>query len=100
MVGLVVALIFARVVLSLADRGVSLGAPAQPTMIPVALLLRDFWTSLVVWVAHAYIYSYFWSAIAAIYLILRQDVDGTDPYDVYLPSKPPIRLPAGSPPSS
>ena len=86
-VGLIVALIFARVVLSLADWSVSLGAPARPTTMPMSLMIRDFWTGVVAWLAHAYLYSYFWSAIAVIYLILRQDVDGTDPHDVYLPEQ-------------
>jgi len=86
-VGLVVAVVFARVVLGLADWSVSLGAPARPTTTPFADTMREFWTAVVGWLVHAYLYSYFWSAASAIYLTLRQDVDGTDPHDVYLPEQ-------------
>ena len=83
-IGLVLAVCFARVVLSLADWSVALGAPAQPSSIPLADITREFWTTAVGWLTHAYIYSYFWTTTTVIYLILRQDVDGTDTHDVYL----------------
>lgn len=96
-IGLVIALFFARVVLTLAGWGVGLGAPggwdtpadivADPGAAPLAAHLHDFWVEAVGWVAHAYLYSYFWTSIVAIYLVLRQDVDGTDPHDVYLPEQ-------------
>ncbi len=86
-VGLLIVVVFARVVLGLADWSVSLGAPSEPTTIPLANLAREFWTSVVGWLVHAYLYSYFWTTTSAIYLILRQDVDGTDPHDVYLPEQ-------------
>ena len=86
-VGLVVVLLFARVVLSLADWSVALGAPSQPSTIPLAEMTREFWTLAVGWLVHAYLYSYFWSVLSAIYLILRQDVDGTDSHDIYLPEQ-------------
>ncbi|WZO99433.1 hypothetical protein EP7_001039 [Isosphaeraceae bacterium EP7] len=35
---------------------------------------------------HAWAYSYFWSALSVIYLMLRRDVDGTPWHDVYLES--------------
>jgi hypothetical protein len=36
-----------------------------------------FWTRVVKALGHAWVYAYFWSAATMIYLILRQDVDGT-----------------------
>lgn len=87
-VGLVAALVVAQVVLSLADWSVALGAPAtRPVTIPLADITREFWTRLVGWLTHAYMYSYFWSTIIVIYLILRRDIDGTDPHDVFLPDQ-------------
>ena len=85
--GLVVAVFFARVVLNLADWSVALGAPDQPTTIPLADIAREFWTTTLGWLTHAYLYSYFWTSTAVIYLILRQDVDGTDTHDVYMPEQ-------------
>ena len=82
--GLILALSFGRLVLGLADWSVALGAPARPTTIPLANLTRQFWTETVGWLAHAYLYSYFWTTISVIYLVLRRDVDGTDSHDVYL----------------
>ena len=35
-----------------------------------------FWAKVVRLLAHGWIYSYYWSAAAAIYLVLRRDVDG------------------------
>ena len=83
-VGFLLAVLFARVVLGLADWGVALGAPDRPRMIPLASMAHGFWNGAIGWAAHAYLYAYFWSVAAAIYLVLRQDVDGTDPHDVYL----------------
>ena len=89
--GLVAVLFFARVVLDLGGWGVGLGAPAGwdprtggATLPGSKVQFRDFWVGAVSWVAHAYLYSYFWSTITVIYLVLRQDVDGTDPHDVFL----------------
>ena len=41
-----------------------------------------FWLSLVRLLAHAWIYAYFWSAAALIYLLLRRAVDGTPWHEV------------------
>ncbi|WP_435009960.1 hypothetical protein P12x_001179 [Tundrisphaera lichenicola] len=82
-VGLIGVIWFARAVLMLSDWGVALGAPATDP----ASSLGSFWVVLVGWLVHGWIYSYFWSATAIIYLILRRDVDGTDWHDVYLPEQ-------------
>jgi len=84
-VGLVAAIAFARVVLGLAGWGVGLGAPDYPDSIRVVADSRAFWTGLVGWLVHGWIYSYFWSAASILYLILRRDVDGTEWHDIYLP---------------
>lgn len=83
--GLVLVLVFARVVVALADWGVALGAPEDLGSTELAASGRIFWSQLVGWLVHAWIYSYFWSAASVIYLILRRDVDGAEWHDVYLP---------------
>jgi hypothetical protein len=84
-VGLVVAIGFAWVVVSLADWGTALGAPEPLPSNDLADTVRSSWPRLVGLVVHAWIYSYFWSAASLIYLILRRDVDGTSWHDVSLP---------------
>jgi hypothetical protein len=44
--------------------------------------ILGFWTSCVLLLGTAYLYSYFWSAATAIYFLLRQSVDGTEPDEV------------------
>ncbi|HEX3871604.1 MAG TPA: hypothetical protein VHV77_14275 [Pirellulales bacterium] len=46
--------------------------------------LLSFWDGLVHIVALGFVYSYLWTAAAAMYLLLRQDVDGTEMNDVHL----------------
>ena len=41
-----------------------------------------FWTGCIRLLGTAYIYSYFWTAASAIYFLLRQSVDGTEPDEV------------------
>ena len=79
-IGLVVAILFAAVVVNLADWGVGLGAP-DPTKLSLAV--PTFWQRIVGLLVHAWIYSYFWSASTLVYLILRRDVDGTPWHNVY-----------------
>ncbi len=81
--GLIAATLLARVVLALAAWGVGLGAPAQSD----ADATFAGWAGLVGLLVHAWVYAYFWSAAAILYLILRRDVDGTDWHDVYLPEQ-------------
>ena len=44
------------------------------------------WLGFVGLIVQSWAYSYFWSAEAVIYLMLRRDVDGTPWHDVYLES--------------
>jgi hypothetical protein len=83
--GLLVVFFFSRVVLGLAGWGVALGAPESIEPNALARTVESFWVVLVAWLAHGWIYSYFWSAMSIIYLVLRRDVDGADWHDVYLP---------------
>ena len=46
--------------------------------------LIAFWTGCVKLLAAGFIYSYFWTAVAAIYLLLRRDADATEMDEVYL----------------
>ena len=48
-----------------------------------ALLIR-FWSECVKLLATGYVFGYFWSAAAAIYLLLRRDVDSTEMDEVHL----------------
>jgi hypothetical protein len=97
-VSLMAVVAFARAVLTLAEWGISLGAPAldQPDEGTENLRLL-FWVQVVGLFVLAWVYSYFWSAVSIIYLILRRDVDGTPWHEVYLP-KQAGETPAGRPP--
>jgi len=50
-----------------------MGAPAGA----MAAATHAFWLEAVRLVAHGWIYSFFWTAAALLYLWLRHDVDGT-----------------------
>ncbi|MEN6459708.1 MAG: hypothetical protein ABFC63_12345 [Thermoguttaceae bacterium] len=58
--------------------------------------LIHFWVGCVKLLAIGYLFSYFWSASAAIYLLLRRDVDATETDEVFLDadqSEPSATLP-------
>jgi hypothetical protein len=86
-VGLIAVMAFARAVLTLAEWGVSLGAPNLDNLDNWIKNGRLFWAHTVGLLVLAWTYSYFWSAASVIYLILRRDVDGTAWHDVYLPER-------------
>ena len=44
---------------------------------PIAAATHAFWLGVVRLLAHGWIFSFFWTAAAYLYLWLRQDVDGT-----------------------
>ncbi len=94
-IGLVAVSLFASAVLGLADWSIGLGAPRgegfrflDPTSADRAGLpaVARFWTGVVETLAAGWIYSYFWTIAAIIYLVLRHDVDGADVQDIYEPS--------------
>jgi hypothetical protein len=96
--GLFAVILVARVVVGLVRWGVGLGAPGSVDSPELARTVDTFWVALVAWLAHGWIYSYFWSATSIIYRILRRDVDGADWYDVYLPEHEADSF-AGEPPA-
>lgn len=49
-----------------------------PEYMRAASLIFTFWVTTVVLTGPAFVYSFFWSAATAIYLLLRRDVDATD----------------------
>ncbi len=70
--------------------------PHEPRFDVHAAMFHDGWL-LVVWLlAYGWVYSYFWSAAAQIYLLLRQDVDGTPWDDIHLPERDAAVIPAAS----
>ena len=50
--------------------------------------LIAFWAGCVHLLVLGFVYSYFWTASSAIYLLLRRDVDGTDMDEVYVVEQP------------
>jgi hypothetical protein len=92
--GLLVVGAFARAVVALAAWGLAFGAPDdRPALlfrlasVPIAPpgSTHAAWMALVVLLAFGWVYSYFWTAAAHIYLLLRRDVDGTPWYDIPTP---------------
>ncbi len=93
-VGLAFVGLFARTVIGLAAWGVALGAPDAAVAegfggagTGLGGALHGSWIGAVGLLAYAWIYSYFWTAAAQIYLILRREVDGAEPHDVYRPGE-------------
>jgi len=59
------------------------GTAAQAAA-PVGTRLIGWWIALVRTIATAFTYSYFWSSMTAIYLLLRHDVDRTEMDELHL----------------
>jgi hypothetical protein len=115
MIGITLMDLLAAGVLRLTEWGLGLTAPAiQIAAIfdraggldsPVSSAAHSFWLGVVSLVAHAWAYSFFWTAAAHIYLWLRHEVDGT-PWEVLEPPGVPAsalitastELPAAGPP--
>lgn len=95
--GLIFVDVIARLVIELALWALGFTAPAgvlrtvfatggtDASMFAVSA--HAFWFAFIGLLAHAWIYSYFWSSASIIYLLLRHDVDGTPLHD--LPWLPP-----------
>jgi hypothetical protein len=87
--GLIFVDLFASGVINLAAWGLSLTAPTSrlgllddslagvSSVSRAAAALPTFWRAVVVVVARSWIYAYFWTTAAFLYLRLREDVDGT-----------------------
>ncbi len=104
--GALVAFLLAAGVLYLAGWGAGLSAPEgslagladgvwQPPMAGAGWSLPLFWKSVVGLFVRSWVYAYFWTAATSIYLLLRQEVDGTSWTEVNVPSSD---LPANSSP--
>ena len=84
--GLVVVKLFAMATVYLASFALSFGAPSQTIRSlyhlgdhpaeGIAPTIHAAWLILIQWLARGWIFSYFWTAFSAIYLLLRKDVDG------------------------
>jgi hypothetical protein len=60
------------------------------------LKLIDFWNGCVNVLALSFVFSYFWTASTAIYLLLRLQVDGTELDEIYLEESPEAAAQANS----
>jgi hypothetical protein len=113
MIGVILMDLLAAGVLRLTDWGLGLTAPANEMGAifdgaggfdsPVSAAAHSFWLGVVNLVAHAWPYSFFWTAAALIYIWLRHEVDGT-PWEVLEPPGAPaselITVSAAIPPSA
>jgi hypothetical protein len=103
-VGLILTDLFAEVVIRVSEWAVSIIAPAAVTAEifglntspGLAARLHAAWLIGVRLLPHAWIYSFFWSAAALIYLTLRRDVDGTQWDEI----NPPAAMSANSGPTA
>jgi len=104
--GAILTFLLAAGVLYLAGWGAGLSAPQadlagladgvwQPPSVQTGWSLPLFWKSVVGLLARSWVYAYFWTAAVSIYLLLRQEVDGTSWTEVNVPSSD---LPAESKP--
>lgn len=89
--GFLFVLLVAGLTVRLALWGVSFGAPMArlrdlmraPGSRSAETTIHLFWLRFVFVIAVSYLFSYFWTATAMIYLLLRNDVDGATFDDVY-----------------
>jgi hypothetical protein len=98
LIGIILMDLLAAGVLRLTEWGLGLTAPATQIAAifdraggldsPVSSAAHSFWLGIVSLVAHAWAYSFFWTAAAHIYLWLRHEVDGTPWEDLDPPGVP------------
>jgi hypothetical protein len=81
---------FAVWIIQLSDWGVSWGGsnlrslPAEPgRAADIGIRLINFWNGVVLTLALAYVFSYFWVSTTVIYFLLRREVDATELDEVY-----------------
>jgi hypothetical protein len=115
MIGIILMDLLAAGVLRLTEWGLGLTGPAiQIAAIfgraggldsPVSSAVHSFWLGALRLIAHAWAYSFFWTAATHIYLWLRHEVDGTPWEDLDPPGVPAsslitasTELPAAGPP--
>jgi hypothetical protein len=103
---LVVVDLLSGAVQHLAAWGVSLATPAalvpllhpsagsEPGSLPAALAIAGFWRAVVDLLRRGWVFAYFWTSAASIYVLLRHDVDGTPLSSVSPGTKPVPDLPS------
>jgi hypothetical protein len=81
--------VLARMVIGLALWGLSFGAPDsllvalfQGEERSAASMIHSGWYTVFWTLAYGWVYSYFWTSMSIIYLLLRHDIDGTDWHDL------------------
>ena len=84
--GLIVVKLFATLTIDLAAFALSFGGPSQtvqgffhlrePASQGTAQAIHTAWLVMIEWLVRGWLFSYFWTAASAIYLLLRRDVDG------------------------
>lgn len=80
--------------------------PPGSTMFRWSHSVLGFWITMLKSLAVAFLYAQFWSLVAAIYLLLRKDVDDTEMDEVFVSEEqrtyelPELATPPGSPPLS
>jgi len=92
--GAALAMFAARLILHLTVWGVAFGGPDARVLLlylegpltkSAAGSFHYVWVSAIALLAYSWTFSYFWSAAAQIYLLLRHDVDGAPWADIALP---------------
>jgi hypothetical protein len=61
------------------------GTPATSSSPTIAGATHAFWLGLVRLIAHGWVFSFFWTAAAYVYLWLRQEIDGVPWYEIEPP---------------
>jgi hypothetical protein len=105
-IGVLLVGVLTRVVVGLALWALSFGAPDTLLVAlfqggrgaegAVAEAIHSGWYNLVWMLGYGWVYSYFWTSAAIIYLLLRHDVDGTDWHDLGAMPAPSAEAPAGA----
>jgi hypothetical protein len=100
--GLCLVGVFARTTVHMAHWALAFSAPNglletlfQGQTASLAAQVHRFWLSVVDLVAHGWVYSYFWTAVVIVYLLLRQDVDGTPWHAIAPPERHAFEFDAG-----
>lgn len=94
--GVVFVDVFSRGIVHLAQWGLSLSVPgdALPRLLhapdagsgSTPAIFHGFWLAVVALLVRAWPFAYFWTTASLIYLLLRQEIDGTDFHKIALPA--------------
>jgi hypothetical protein len=70
--------------------------PNRP-VVGLSANIHGFWIGIIRLFAHGWVYSFFWSAAAIVYLIIRLDVDGAPWTEIDPPAAPQLDANANLP---